>query len=207
MYAPPPYRVDDPDRLCTLIDARPFATLVRNDANGPSAAYLPLARDPSSSDLVLIGHLAKANPFWQGADGGQVVALFLGPDGYISPSSYPSKMEHGRVVPTWNYLRIEARGVLSIETSPDRMRRHVELPTSLMEQDRNPPWSVGDAPGDFVERLSNAIVGVRIDVTSLEGSWKLDQRKSARDREGAIAELRAHGSIALADAMREASPV
>lgn len=208
MYAPSAYRVDDANRLNALIDAFPFATLIRNAEAGPVIAYLPLARrrDASGGD-VLIGHLAKANPFWQAGDGADVVALFSGPDGYISPSHYPSKMAHGKVVPTWNYVRVEARGKLSIETSPGQMRHYMDLPTSMMERRREAPWSASDAPADFINNLVNAIVGIRIDITSVEGSWKLDQRKAPADREGAIAGLRREGNHDLADLMADSTPL
>ena len=206
MYAPPPYRVDDLDRLYAHMDAFPFATLVRNATGGPAVAYLPLALSKSASgDAVLLGHLAKANPFWQRTEGAEVVALFSGPDGYISPSHYPSKSVHGKVVPTWNYVRVEARGRLSIETSPDRMRHYIDAPTTMMERRRENPWSANDAPADFINNLANAIVGIRIDIVSLEGSWKLDQRKAAADREGAIAGLRSEGNEDLATLMRRTS--
>lgn len=204
MYAPPAYRVDDASRLNALIDAHPFATLIRNHNTGPIIAYLPLARRPETSGaMALIGHLARANPFWQDADGAEVVALFSGPDGYISPSNYPSKHIHGKVVPTWNYVRVEARGRLSIETSPDRLRHYMDAPTAMMEQHRELPWSADDAPADFVANLANAIVGIRVEITSLEGSWKLDQRKALIDREGAIAGLRSEGNEDLAKLMAE----
>ncbi|HWB44629.1 MAG TPA: FMN-binding negative transcriptional regulator [Hyphomicrobiaceae bacterium] len=204
MYAPSPYRVDDVNRICALMDAFPFATLVRNDTSGPVAAYLPLARsEGASGGAVLFGHLAKANPFWLGADGAEVVALFSGPDGYISPSNYPSKQTHGKVVPTWNYVRVEVRGRLSIETSPGRLRHYMDMPTTMMERHREAPWSADDAPPDFINNLATAIVGIRIDVTSLEGSWKLDQRKAPIDRQGAIAGMRSEGNQDLANLMAE----
>lgn len=205
MYAPTPYRVDDTSRIFALIDAFPFATLVRNGADGPIAAYIPLARSQDTSGAaVLIGHLARANPFWQDADGTEIVALFSGPDGYISPSTYPSKLAHGKVVPTWNYVRAEVRGKLSIETAPERLRRYMDLPTLLMEHRREAPWSVDDAPAEFIKNLANALVGVRINITAIEGSWKLDQRKTLTDREGAIAGLRSSGNDELANAMLSA---
>lgn len=203
MYAPPHYRVDDIDRISSLIEAHPFATLVANGAaSGPVVAYLPLALERGGGH-VLIGHLARANPFWEAADGGEVVAIFSGSDAYISPSHYPSKKVHGKVVPTWNYVRVEARGRLAIESSPERLRRYIDAPTALMERDRAAAWSAEDAPPDFITKLSHAIVGVRIDVVSLEGAWKLDQRKSASDRAGAIAGLRSEGKERVAALMSE----
>lgn len=202
MYAPPHYRVDDIDRISSLIQAHPFATLVANGASGPIVAYLPLALEYGGGH-GLIGHLARANPFSEAADGGGVVAIFAGPDAYIPPSYYPSKQAHGKVVPTWNYVRVEARGRLAIERSPEKLRHYIDAPTTLMEQGREAAWSADDAPSDFITKLSHAIVGVRIEVASLAGSWKLDQSKSEPDRAGAIAGLRAEGKERVADLMDE----
>lgn len=204
MYAPSHYRMSEPHKLHALMDAFPFATLVRNGANGPVLAQAPLARmtTPAGS-LALIGHVARSNPFWDTSDGTLVVAAFAGPDAYISPSHYPSKAVRGEVVPTWNYLRVEARGILSVEASPERLRPYIDAPTAMMEQGRPNAWSAADAPEPFIEKLCRAIIGIRIEVLTLEGAWKLDQRKALADRQGAIEGLRREGQILLADAMAE----
>lgn len=207
MYAPDPYRVDDQDRLFALIDAFPFAALARSGPAGPVIAHLPLALDRDGVGApALVGHLARANPFLEGAAGQEVVALFSGPDGYISPSTYPSKAIHGKAVPTWNYVRVEARGRLCLETDPARLLPYVEAPTAMMERRREAPWSVKDAPAAYVEALCAAIVGVRIALSACVGAWKLDQRKSPADRQGAIEGLRSQGQDVLARLMETHAP-
>jgi transcriptional regulator len=203
MYAPGAYAQDDPDALCRLIADHPLATLCRNGPAGPLLAYAPLVAERAGGAVTaLVGHIARANPFWRGADGADVVAMFAGPDGYVSPGFYPSKREHGRVVPTWNYQRVEIRGRIALETEPARLRSHVDAPTVMMESSRPAPWSVADAPGDYTAGLLRAIVGLRIEVTSAAGSWKLGQGKSDADRAGVIDGLLADGAAAIAEAMR-----
>ena len=202
MYTPSAYRTDDPVKLGRAIDAFPFAALARNGPAGPVFAYAPLAREVVDGETAaLVGHLARTNPFWRDASGEHVAALFSGPHGYISPSHYPSKAEHGKAVPTWNYLRIEARGTLSVETDPAKIRQYFDMPTGMMEQYQDKPWSADDAPGDYIQKLAHAIVGIKIRVSSIEGSWKLGQTHSAADRQGAIEGLRREGNIALAEKM------
>lgn len=203
MYVPPPYAQNDIAALRALIVANPFATLAVNGADGPLLAFAPLVAEtnPEGGITALVGHVARANPFWRAAadnNGAAAVAVFSGPDGYISPGYYPSKAEHGRVVPTWAYARIEARGILRVETDPARLRPYVDAPTLLAEGGRAAPWSVDDAPSDHIAMLLGRIVGLRIDVASFAGSWKLDQKKSVADRAGAAAGLREDGNPDIA---------
>src|SRR5690606_6494337 len=119
----------------------------------------------------LTGHLARANPFWTGlAEEHEALAIFTGPDAYASPSMYPSKRAHGKVVPTWNYARIEARGHLTVETDPAAIRRYIEDLTTAFEHDRAEPWALDDAPAGYVEKLQHAIVGLRMEVTAIGGA-------------------------------------
>ena len=208
MYVPPPYAQTDAAALLSLVQAYPFATIAINGADGPLLAHAPLAAEMSADGEIrsLIGHVARANPFWRAADAGgaAAVALFSGPDGYVSPGFYPSKLEHGRVVPTWAYARIEARGVLRVETDPARLRPYVDAPTALMEDGRAAPWSADDTQSDYIATLLGRIVGLRIDITSVAGSWKLDQKKSAADRAGSAAGLRAEGKSDIASLIESA---
>lgn len=180
MHRPLAFVVDDPERLLALVRAHPLATMAVNGAAGPALAYAPLApeTDAEGRIVALVGHMARANPFWRAAEAdGACVAVFAGPDAYVTPAWYSSKAEHGRVVPTWNYVRAEFRGRLELETDPERMRPYLDRPTDAMEAARPQPWAVDDAPAAYVARLSAAVVGVRLNVESAEGAWKLSQNK------------------------------
>lgn len=139
---------------------------------------------------VLQGHVARANPVWEGSAGERpVLAIFSGPDRYISPSWYPSKQEHGKVVPTWNYLVVHARGKIRWKHDPVWLKRHVEKATDTHEYS-DEPWHISDAPSDFVERMLKAIVGFEIEISELRGKWKISQNRSNEDQDGVIAGLK-----------------
>ncbi|MDZ7668693.1 MAG: FMN-binding negative transcriptional regulator [Gammaproteobacteria bacterium] len=208
MHAPAAFSVTDPDVLADAVAAYPLATLLINGADGPQAAHLPLVAErhdaPGSAIVSLVGHMARANPFWRDAQGAAALAVLHGPDGYISPAWYAAKTEHGRVVPTWNYLKVEARGTLHIEADAAAVAPYVEAPTTLMESRRPDPWALSDAPADYVESMLRGVVGVRLEISHIQGSWKLSQNRDAADRAGAIRGLREAGHTALADLMEQA---
>ena len=194
--------------LRALIAVRPFATLVASTARGLEANQLPLLLDDSQPGrLRLQGHVAKANPIWRdSSDGSEVLAIFQGPQHYVSPSWYPSKREHGKAVPTWNYVVVHARGTIHWTQDAAWLRSFLERLTSAHEAARPEPWHVDDAPAEYVARNLEAIVGLEIEVRELVGKWKLNQNKSAADRAGVIAGLSAEqndDAAALARAMRE----
>lgn len=192
MYRPPAFAEDDPAALTGFVRAHPFALLVLNGAEGPVAAHLPLAVVEADGAVVeLVGHLARANPFWREAEGAPALAVFSGADAYVSPSAYPSKRGHGRVVPTWNYLRVEVRGRLRLEQDAAAMRPYLEAVTAMQEAARPAPWGLDDAPADYLDRMSHAVVGLRLEVGRIEGVFKLSQNKDAADRVGVITELSA----------------
>lgn len=209
MYAADAFRVDEPARIAAFAAAHPLATLCVNGPDGPVAAHAPLA--PVLADdgglAALVGHVARANPFWRAAQAGAVavLAVFRGADAYVSPSAYPSKAEHGRVVPTWNYLAAEVRGLLTVETDPARMDPYLRLPTGMMEADRARPWAVDDAPADYLAAMARGAVGLRIEVTAAAAIAKLSQNKDAADRAGVVADLQTRAdpaARALADLMQ-----
>jgi transcriptional regulator len=188
VFAPPPFGVTDAAALTAFLRAHPLATLVVNGADGPVTAHAPLVvvAGEDGAPVELIGHVSRANPFWRVAQGLTAVAVFTGPDAYVSPSFYPSKLEHGQVVPTWNYQRAEVRGVLALETDPEQMAPYLAAPTDAMEQGRAQPWSLADAPDGFVARMSRGVVGLRLRVTAAEGVFKLSQNKDAADHAGVV---------------------
>jgi transcriptional regulator len=205
MYTPPAFREDRPEILHRIMSQARLALLVSNGAGGvPGISHLPLMHSPAQEGRqgVIIGHLARANPHWKALrETGRAIAVFPGPEGYISPSSYPSKAEHHRVVPTWNYEAVHAEGPVEIIEDAARLHEIVSTLTDLHEAPRANPWRVTDAPEEFVAGQLKGIVGVVLRVEVLTGKRKLSQNRGAADREGALAGL-TPDNAALADAMR-----
>ena len=171
--------------------AHPLAALITHGPEGINAEHIPLLLVTSGdSSAALQGHVARANPCWQKVgDGSDVLAIFQGPNRYVSPQWYPSKKEHGKVVPTWNYLVVHARGTIQWKRDPGWLRKHLEAATATHE-DSDHPWRVSDAPSEFIDRMLSAIVGFEIRISALTGKWKLSQNRSKEDRLGVIAGLR-----------------
>jgi transcriptional regulator len=187
MYSTPQFSLNDEGEIIALMQARPLATLVAAGPHGPVAAFAPLMieRDGAGRPTALIGHLASANPFGDlVADGARVLAIFHGADAYVSPSLYPSKQEHGRVVPTWNYLAVEAEGAISFMRDGPSLHDLVTRLTDRMEASRESPWAVSDAPPKYIDQMTSAIVGLSIAIDSLQGKAKLSQNRSEADRAG-----------------------
>ena len=194
MYLPKHFEQHDPQLLRGLMQEHPLATLVTPGADGVSIDHIPFDLDPDDGPHgTLVGHVARANPLWKLASGKPVVAVFTGPQVYITPSYYPSKATTHKVVPTWNYSVVHAHGVLqAIEDAPwlhglvSRLTRHHESP-------RVAPWAVTDAPPDYIEQMLRAIVGIRIPLTQLVGKWKVSQNRDVADRRGVAQGLAADG--------------
>ena len=185
MYLPPHFEQHDPAALHALMREHPLAALVSSGPDGPTADHLPLQFDATAGEHgTLLGHVARANPLWRVAAGQPVLALFRGPQAYVSPSWYPAKAATHKVVPTWNYAVVHAHGVLEAVDDAPWLRRLVGRLTEQHEAARPAPWSVDDAPADYVQQLLRAIVGIRIPVVRLVGKWKVSQNRSAADRLG-----------------------
>lgn len=205
---PKHFEETQPERLHSLIRTCPFGTLVTMTATGLEANHIPFlfATEPSPFG-TLRGHLARANGQWSSFDPGvEALAIFQGPQAFVSPSWYPTKAETGKVVPTWNYAVVHAYGQLRIVQDHDWLRLHVTELTNQHEAERKEPWQVSDAPVAFTEALLGAIVGVELQITRLIGKGKLSQNRSEADREGVIAGLEADGGEAgacLAHLMKE----
>jgi transcriptional regulator len=185
MYQPAHFVEQDPDTLLALMRAAPLATLIRG-GGGLAADVLPLAADRIDGDWRLTGHVARANPLWREADGQPVLALFQGPQAYVSPNWYPGKAAHGKAVPTWNYALVQAHGRLRAIEDPAWLHALVTRQTDHHEGGRPLPWHVADAPDDYIDAMLRAIVGIEIEVTRLEGKFKLSQNQSAQDRTGVV---------------------
>lgn len=186
----------DPQALAEVIQRFPLATLIMPSLD---AHHVPMLLQGSLAEgtAVLHGHVARANSVWQREEKGDALAIFHGPQAYITPSWYASKAEHGKVVPTWNYVVVHVRGTM---TWIDDAAWKLDLVTRLTQQqeaDQSHPWQVSDAPTEFIDKLSSAIVGFEIRVSSMVGQFKLSQNRSAADRAGVKAGL-AEQSPALA---------
>jgi len=208
VYRPPAFREDRIEVLQEIVRETVFATLVSATATGGiEITHLPLLLDPEPAPLgTLEGHLARANPHVAAlAAMPEAVAIFLGPEAYVSPSFYPSKRAHGRVVPTWNYVAVHAAGRAELVEEPQSLLELVGRLTERQERPRAEPWAVEDAPGPFLAAQLKGIVGVRLRLTRLEGKLKLSQNRSAEDREGVATGLAASpeaGDRAVAARMR-----
>jgi transcriptional regulator len=205
MYLPEHYAETRPEELHRIVAANPFATLVTHTPGGLDANHIPFELDSARGALgVLLAHVARANPLARAADGAEVMVIFMGPHGYISPNWLPSKHETHRQVPTWNYEVVHAHGHLRILDDQKFVRGIVARLTRHHEGGEPRPWKMGDAPAQYLDQLVKMIVGVEVEVTRWQGKRKLGQNREMRDREGAIQALQERGSIALAAAMERA---
>ncbi len=185
MYLPAHFAQHDTAALHALMAAHPLATLVVTTPDGPTADLVPLhLHTADGATPELRGHVARANPLWRHADGQAVLAVFHGPQAYVTPSWYPSKARHGKVVPTWNYTMVQARGTLHAVDDAPWLRELVGLLTTVHEAPRALPWAVEDAPDDYVQQMLRAIVGIRIPLATLVGKWKVSQNRDEADRAG-----------------------
>lgn len=191
MYNPSLFRVEDPELLHAVMAEYPLATLVTLSSEDLCASHLPLFYDEGGGG-VLRGHMAKANPQWSHlAVGARALAIFTGPQHYITPSWYPSTAEHGKVVPTWNYVAVHARGAIRVIHDPAWLKQNVRELTAVQEARFANPWNVERAPEAYIDDLLQAIVGIEITIETLEGKWKASQNRPDADTLGVIAGLRA----------------
>nr|WP_249122938.1 MULTISPECIES: FMN-binding negative transcriptional regulator [unclassified Bradyrhizobium] len=189
---PPAFRVDDLPEIHATIRAARLATLVTTTAEGMIGTPLPLFLDPAEGEHgVLYGHVARANPQWKAAPIGEALAIFMGPDAYVTPSWYATKRESGKVVPTWNYVTVHAYGPVEFFDDAERLRAVVTRLTDLHEASRAERWKVSDAPEEFVRAQLRGIVGLRMPISRLEGKRKMSQNRNAEDRAGVIEGLSA----------------
>ena len=196
MYQPPAFREDRVEIMHDLMRAQPFATLVTVGPHGMTANHLPLILLAGGSERgILQGHVARPNPVWNDVDPSvDALAIFHGPHHYVSPSWYPSKAVHGKVVPTWNYAVVHAYGPLRAIEDADWLVTHLKALTAQQESGRDTPWEVGDAPADFIDRMVGGIVGFEIEIARLEGKQKMSQNRDEADRAGVICGLEEEGS-------------
>ena len=202
MYLPRAFHETRIDVLHALMREYPFATLIVHGADGLAANHVPLEL---VGDASLHGHVARGNELTR-ADGAQVLVIFHGADGYISPNWYPSKHETGREVPTWNYAVVHVHGRLRTVTDAAWLRELLGRLTDRHEAGQAKPWQVSDAPEDHIEKMLRAIVGLEISVDRIEGKFKLSQNHPDANRAGVLAGLgtrAGRGDAALADLMSQ----
>ena len=193
MYRPAQFREERRDILHGFIERHPLGALVTVASGRPAVDHVPMQLDREAGPCGrLRGHVARANPVVRAApDGTPVLVVFAGADAYVSPSAYPSKRVDGRVVPTWNYAVVHARGPIRWFDDRDRLHALVSALTDRHESGKPEPWAVADAPADYVDAMVRAIVGFEIEVESLEGKFKASQNRPEADRDGVRRQLSA----------------
>ncbi len=192
MFQPPIFREERTDVMQALMREHPFATVVSSATGTLTADHVPLVLHGDQGERGLLrGHVAAGNPLFRETDEAfEVLTIFHGPQSYVTPSWYASKREHGKVVPTWNYVVVHARGTLRFVRESDWLLAHLHDLTTQHESHRSAAWAVSDAPHDFVARQLKGVVGFEIEIADLAGTWKVSQNKNAADREGVETGLR-----------------
>lgn len=196
MYVPDQFKIADRSEALALMRDNPFAALISAGPGGLTATHLPTLVKQESEALIVEAHLARGNPHWRRlaeSPEAETLMIFSGPDAYIRPGWYPSKAEHGKDVPTWNYAIVHAYG--GVETISDGawLLRHVTELSGQQESPYEMPWRTSDAPADFMAAMVRGIVGIRVTVSRLEAKAKMGQNRDARDALGAAAGLEARG--------------
>jgi transcriptional regulator len=208
MYVPSQFKISQLSEKLAVMRANPFAALISHNTDGLMGTHLPTLVKQDGDAVFIEAHLARGNPHWRllaAAPDADIMMVFSGPDAYIRPAWYPSKAEHGKDVPTWNYAIVHAYGRAETISDGAWLLRHV---SELSRQQENPyetPWQTSDAPAGYIEGLTRGIVGLRVTVTRLEGKAKMGQNRDARDALGAAAGLEARNQgadRAVAAAMR-----
>jgi transcriptional regulator len=195
LYVPPHFSEDSLPALHDAIRSARLGTLVTNGPEGLEASHVPMLLDPEPAPFgMLSGHIARANPQWlKASPDAPALAIFMGPDAYITPAWYATKRQTGKVVPTWNYVAIHASGALRFIEDADWLLALVTRLTRSHEGKRAEPWAVSDAPPDFIRSQIKGIVGFELSIAKLEGKWKMSQNRPAEDRAGVVEGLAREG--------------
>ncbi|HET8731125.1 MAG TPA: FMN-binding negative transcriptional regulator [Moraxellaceae bacterium] len=205
MYVPSHFQPPGTAAMHDMIEAYPLAMLVTLKEGFPVVDHIPLllARQEGTAG-ILTGHVARANPLWTTHPPAvEVLTVFQGPAAYISPGWYPAKAESGRVVPTWNYVSVQAKGTIRFITDPDWLLSHLTALTNQQERALSPPWQVSDAPADFIHQMIQSVVGVEIAITDLSGKWKVSQNRPAADIAPLAERLQHNGNDEMARIVRQ----
>ncbi len=187
MYVPASFSETRPEILAELIRQYPLGMLITAGPSGLLASPIPFLYRPKEGKPTLVAHLARANPHWKDLVGiNECLVVFQGADNYVSPDWYPSKQSTHQVVPTWNYEMVQVRGIPTVIEPADWLRKQVADITDTMEQARSTPWKVDDAPADYIAAQLKAVVGLEIEITAIQGKWKMSQNRSAADAQGVV---------------------
>jgi transcriptional regulator len=201
MYIPRANKEDRIPVLHKLMAEQPFASLVTMGTSGLFASHIPMVLEQNGSMGLLKGHLSRANTQWRDyTPSVEALAIFSGPQHYITPTWYPEKQETGKVVPTWNYVIVHAYGHLKVIEDSEWLMSHLEKLTSIHEADSPIPWKISDAPADYIASQRKGIVGLEMEIERLEGKWKVSQNRSVQDRSGVahgLGELNTTESLAM----------
>ena len=192
MYTPAHFEETRLEVLHSFIESQPLGALVSHQPSGLTADHLPflLEIDTSRSPFgILLCHVARPNPLWKIAEDQEVLVIFQGSNTYISPNWYPTKAENGKAVPTWNYVVVHAHGKVKTIDDPIWMRTFLEKITRQHEQSLVKPWDINDAPPDYIDRMIQGVVGIEIEITRLEGKWKMSQNHTINNVEGVLVGL------------------
>jgi len=190
MYIPKIFQQDSVNKYKDLITQYPLATLITYAESGIEANHIPLILNNVNGKDVLQGHIAKANPLWKNvSDKSKVLVVFNGPNCYISPNYYPSKKENGRAVPTWNYVAVHVQGAISFITDDKWNLAMINNLTNQHEAKQAQPWSISDAPEQYIQKMLPAIVGFEIEILSITGKWKVSQNQPEKNKQGVYVEL------------------
>lgn len=186
MYIPAHFEAPDNEAMYMLMRSYPLATLITLGADGIGANHIPLLLSPEPAPFgSLRGHVARANPLWRDFKPDvEALAIFHGPEAYVSPSWYATKKQHGKVVPTWNYAVVHAYGKLRVKDDPAWIQSQLNELTTEHERKQYRPWAVADAPPEFIEKLVQAVVGIEIEIARLQGKWKMSQNQPPENRAG-----------------------
>lgn len=207
MFIPKKFEQNDESQLIELVSNYPFAALVCTSHSGLEATHIPLYLvEMPEGKQVLKGHIARANTLWEIVEKqSSVLVIFQGPQSYVSPNFYPTKKEHGKAVPTWNYVSVHIKGEISFINDAEWKLDMLARLTDKLEAEEASPWKVSDAPKDYIEKQLGGIVGIEIMVNSIEGQWKLSQNQPAQNQAGVIeglAESLRYGAGTMSDLMK-----
>lgn len=196
MFQPPIFRENRVDQIHNLMRSSPFASLSTYQSGRLETDHIPMMiHEDLSEKGILRGHIARGNPICRLEENShQALVVFQGPQTYISPGWYPSKEEHGKAVPTWNYVVAHARGQLKLVKDNDWLLEHLASLSHQHEAQREKPWTLSDAPDEFITRQLKGIVGLEIEIEELDAVWKASQNKDARDKAGIVTGLRGEGT-------------
>jgi transcriptional regulator len=201
MYIPRANQEDRVPVLHKLMEDQPLASLITMGSSGLFASHIPMVLEQNGALGLLKCHVSRANTQWRDhSPTVQALAIFSGPQHYITPTWYPEKQETGKVVPTWNYVVVHAYGFLKVIEDSEWLRAHLKKLTSIHEAASPVPWKIGDAPADYISSQMKGIVGMEMTIDRLEGKWKLSQNRSERDRDAVasgLADLNTPESLAM----------